>query len=42
MKALVAADGDRILGFAMPGAEADEVVAVVVSKPAAGNSSNEA
>ena len=29
MKALVAADGDRILGFAMIGAEAGEVMAAV-------------
>jgi pyruvate/2-oxoglutarate dehydrogenase complex dihydrolipoamide dehydrogenase (E3) component len=42
MKALVAADGDRILGFAMIGAEAGEVMAMAVSRPAAGNSSNEA
>jgi hypothetical protein len=42
MKALVAADGDRTLGFAMIGAEAGEVVAMVISWPAASNSSNEA
>ena len=29
MKALVAADGDRILGFTIFGAEAGEVMAVV-------------
>jgi hypothetical protein len=40
MKALVAAVGDRILGFAMIGAEAGIVMAMVVSGPAAGNSTN--
>ena len=36
MKALVAADGDRILGFAMLGAEAGEVMAVVQTAMLAG------
>jgi pyruvate/2-oxoglutarate dehydrogenase complex dihydrolipoamide dehydrogenase (E3) component len=36
MKALVAADGDRILGFAMFGSEAGEVVAVVQTAMLAG------
>jgi pyruvate/2-oxoglutarate dehydrogenase complex dihydrolipoamide dehydrogenase (E3) component len=36
MKALVAADGDRILGFAMIGAEAGEVMAVVQTAMLAG------
>jgi pyruvate/2-oxoglutarate dehydrogenase complex dihydrolipoamide dehydrogenase (E3) component len=36
MKALVAADGDRILGFAMFGPEAGEVVAVVQTAMLAG------
>jgi len=37
MKALVAADGDRILGFAMIGAEAGEVMAVVQTAMLAGH-----
>ena len=36
MKALVAADGDHILGFAMFGPEAGEVVAVVQTAMLAG------
>jgi len=36
MKALVEADGDRIVGFAMLGAEAGEVVAVVQTAMSAG------
>jgi pyruvate/2-oxoglutarate dehydrogenase complex dihydrolipoamide dehydrogenase (E3) component len=36
MKALVEADGDRIVGFAMLGAEAGEVVAVVQTAMLAG------
>jgi pyruvate/2-oxoglutarate dehydrogenase complex dihydrolipoamide dehydrogenase (E3) component len=36
MKALVEADGDRVLGFAMIGAEAGEVVAVVQTAMLAG------
>jgi pyruvate/2-oxoglutarate dehydrogenase complex dihydrolipoamide dehydrogenase (E3) component len=36
MKALVEAEGDRILGFAMLGAEAGEVVAVVQTAMLAG------
>jgi pyruvate/2-oxoglutarate dehydrogenase complex dihydrolipoamide dehydrogenase (E3) component len=36
MKALVAADGDHILGFAMIGAEAGEVMAVVQTAMLAG------
>jgi pyruvate/2-oxoglutarate dehydrogenase complex dihydrolipoamide dehydrogenase (E3) component len=36
MKALVEADGDRIIGFAMLGAEAGEVVAVVQTAMLAG------
>jgi pyruvate/2-oxoglutarate dehydrogenase complex dihydrolipoamide dehydrogenase (E3) component len=36
MKALVATDGDRILGFAMLGAEAGEVMAVVQTAMLAG------
>ena len=36
MKALVVADGDRILGFAMLGADAGEVMAVVQTAMLAG------
>jgi len=38
MKALVAADGDRILGFTMFGADAGEVMAVVQTAMLAGMS----